>query len=270
MSSEPQSEAQVVVQSTINADYDENYSGVSPWRDLGAKYKAKNLIEVCNRAGFKPKKVLEVGAGEGSVLMHLSNSGFGEELHALEIASSGVEVIKSRNIPAVKTVERFDGYRIPYEDDSFDAVVLCHVLEHVEFERTLLREIRRIAPHCILEVPLDYHDGIDEKYEHCLSYGHINVYTPTLIRFLLRSEGFLIEQDMVSIIHEEVMEYIEFVNEKRERTPAAEADFQKRMSDRALAFYSAPKPQAEHMANAYTALLSRDAEGLTVFRKKKS
>lgn len=132
MENETQSEAQIVLQSTINADYDENYSGASPWRDLGAKYKAKNLIEVCNRAGFKPVRILEVGAGEGSVLMHLSDSGFGEELSALEIASSGVEVIKSREIPSVKSVERFDGYRIPYEDDAFDAVILCHVLEHVE------------------------------------------------------------------------------------------------------------------------------------------
>ena len=265
-----QTEAQITLQSTINADYDENYSGVSPWRDLGAKYKAKNLIEVCNRAGFKPSRILEVGAGEGSVLMHLSKGGFGDELHALEIAHSGVEVIKSREIPTVKSVERFDGYKIPYKDDSFDAVVLCHVLEHVEFERILLREIRRVAPYCILEVPLDYRDGIDEKYEHYLGYGHINIYAPALIRFLLRSEGFLIEQDMVSIIHEEVMEYIEFVNQKKERTPAALAEFQKRMSDRALAFYSAPKQQAEGMANAYTALLSRDTAGLTVFGKRKN
>ena len=202
--------------------------------------------------------------------MHLSSAGFGDELHALEIAHSGVEVIKARGIPNLKNAERFDGYRIPYEDDSFDAVVLCHVLEHVEYERTLLREVRRVAPRCILEVPLDYHEGIDEKYEHCLSYGHINVYSPTLIRFLLRSEGFLIEQDMATILHEEVMEYIEFVNQKRERTAVALAEFQKKMSDRALKFFTSPKRQAENMANAYTALLSRNAEGLTVFRKKKA
>ncbi|MEQ9449090.1 MAG: class I SAM-dependent methyltransferase, partial [Rhodospirillaceae bacterium] len=180
-----QPDGRVVLQSTINADYDERYSGVSPWRDLGAKYKAKNLMEVCNRADFKPRRILEVGAGEGSVLKHMSDAGFGEELHALEIANSGVEVIRSRNIPSVKSVEWFDGYSIPYEDDAFDAVILCHVLEHVEYERILLREVRRVAPYCILEVPLDYHDGIDERYEHCLSYGHINVYSTTLIRFLL-------------------------------------------------------------------------------------
>ena len=247
---------EITLKSVVSADYDEFYDGASPWRDLGAKYKAKNLIEVCNRAGFKPRRVLDA-------------AGLGNEFHALEISRSGVEAIKGRGIAAIKQVSWFNGYELPYEDDAFDAVILCHVLEHVEYERVLLRELRRVAPRHLIEVPLDYRPGADKTYAHCLSYGYINVYSPTLLRFLLRSEGFTIEQELLTIVHEEVMEYVEFVTQKKERTPGAVAEFQRRMSERTLNFCMAPsKDHAELMANALTVLTGRDAEGLTVFKKR--
>jgi ubiquinone/menaquinone biosynthesis C-methylase UbiE len=253
--------------STVVSAYNERYSGRSPWRELGGKYKAKNIVEVCKRAGFAPARILEVGAGEGAVLRELSERGFGQELHALEISKSGIEAIESRELPNLKSATWFDGYTIPFPDDSFDAVILCHVLEHVEFERLLLRELRRVSSRHIVEVPLDYYQGIDAKYQHYLGYGHINVYTPTSIRFLLKSEGFSLEQELLTITHEEVMEFNEFTNQKKERTPANVAEFHQRMSAKAMQFYTAPKEQAEHFANALTVLTSRNEEGLRVFKK---
>jgi len=253
--------------STVVSAYNERYGGRSAWRALGAKYKAKNIIEVCKRAGFTPKRILEVGAGEGAVLSELSGQGFGEELHALEISKSGIEVIEGRALPNLKSVTWFDGYSIPFADDSFDAVILCHVLEHVEFERLLLRELRRIAPRHIIEVPLDYFPGIDAKYEHYLGYGHINVYTPTSVRFLLRSEGFKVQQELLTIIHEEVQEFNEFTNQKKERSAANLEEFRHRMSAKTMQFYTAPKERAEQLADALTLLTAREDEGLRVFKK---
>lgn len=256
---------EIKLRSAISSDYDKSYTGRSAWRELGGKHKAKNLIEVCNRANFKPARILEVGAGEGSILMHLSAIGFGNEYAALEIASSGVDVIKERAIPGLTDARQFNGYEIPYPDDSFDAVVLFHVLEHVEYERAVLREIRRVAPRHIIEVPLDYHYDVDKKMEHYLAFGHINVYSPSSVRFLLKSEGFQIDQEMLTQVAEEVAEFNEFVNLKKERTPAAVAALHKRLSDRALAFYTSPKERAEQLANALTMLTSRGASGLNIF-----
>ena len=256
---------EIKLRTTVTEDYESCYSGPNPWRELGAKYKAKNLVEVCNRAGFKPARILEVGAGEGSILMHLSRMGFGGEYAALEIANSGVRAIKERAIPGLKEAQPFNGYELPYADDSFDVVILFHVLEHVEYERALLREVRRVAPRHIIEVPLDYHFGIDEKTEHYLGYGHINLYTPSMIRFLLKSEGFRIEQELLTQTAEEVCEYNEFVNMKKERTPVAVADLHKRLSDKAIVFYTSPKERAEQLANAVTLLTSRAATGLSIF-----
>lgn len=256
---------EIKLRSAISSDYDKSYTGPSEWRDIGGKYKAKNLVEVCKRAGFNPKRILEVGAGEGAILMHLNRMGFGEELYALEIASSGVQAIKDRSISTLKEARQFNGYEIPYPDDSFDAVVLFHVLEHVEFERALLREVRRVAPRQIIEVPLDYHYEIDTKMAHYLGFGHINVYTPSLVRFLLKSEGYQIDQELLTQVPEEVWEYIEFVTNKKERTPSAVATLHKRLSDKALAFYTSPKEKAEQLANALTMLTSRTESGLNIF-----
>ena len=253
--------------SSIVSAYDAIYQARNPWRELGAKHKAANIVQVCRRAGFEPRRILEVGAGEGAVLMHLEALKFGRELHAIEIARSGVDVIRGRELTTVKSATWFDGYTIPFPDDSFDLVILCHVLEHVEFERLLLRELRRVAPRHVIEVPLDYFPGIDAKVGHYLGYGHINVYSPTSLRYLLKSEGFRINQDYLTITHEEVVEYNEFINMKKERTPAAMAEFRKRMSDKALAFYSSPRDQAEVLADALTVLTSRDEHGLRVFKK---
>jgi ubiquinone/menaquinone biosynthesis C-methylase UbiE len=266
MSSSAPSSSFLTGKSTVVSAYNERYRGRSPWRALGAKYKAKNIIEVCRRAGFAPRRVLEVGAGEGAVLADLHDQGFGEELHALEISKSGIGVIEDRQLPRLKSISWFDGYSIPFGDDSFDVVILCHVLEHVEFERLLLRELRRIAPRHIIEVPLDYFQGIDAKYEHYLGYGHINVYTPTSVRFLLRSEGFRVQQELLSITHEEVSEFNEFVNMKKERSLANVAEFRARMSARAMQFYTAPKEKAEDLADALTVLTAREEQGLRVFK----
>ncbi|HEX8461108.1 MAG TPA: class I SAM-dependent methyltransferase, partial [Segetibacter sp.] len=144
------------------------------WRMLGAKYKAQNIVDVCTGKAFA--KVLEVGAGDGSILYYLDRWNFAPELYAIEISESGVEHIQSRNLKSVKEVQVFDGYHIPYADQEFDLVILAHVLEHVEFERKLLRELKRISKYQVIEVPRDYRFGVDKRINHFLAYGHLNVY----------------------------------------------------------------------------------------------
>jgi ubiquinone/menaquinone biosynthesis C-methylase UbiE len=98
--------------------------------------------------------------------------------------------LKAKNIPGLQSAQLFNGYQIPFADKSIDLVVLTHVLEHVEHERLLLREIYRVAKHIVIEVPKDYRFGVEHKLKHFLNYGHINMYTPSSLKFLLGTEGF--------------------------------------------------------------------------------
>lgn len=190
----------VAINQNLQEAYKDQYSSESAiWRGLGAKQKFQNIIEIT--AGKTFKKVLEVGAGDGSILKLLGDNHFAQELHAVEISESGVVQIKAKNIELLKSIQLFDGYTLPFEDKSFDLVILSHVLEHVEYERLLLREIHRVAKQLVIEVPKDYRFGAERKLAHFLSYGHINLYTPTSLKFLLMTENFKIERELTRLYH---------------------------------------------------------------------
>ncbi len=148
----------------------------------------------------------------------LAEKNFAPEYHAVEISESGVEHIKARDIPNLKSVEIFDGYRLPFADNSFDLVILSHVLEHVEHERILLRELKRVAGYCVIEVPLDYRPDVDKRIKHFLAYGHINMYTPTSLRYLLKTESFEVVADLTSMIEPEVTKFNTYINQRKPKS----------------------------------------------------
>src|ERR1700760_4460383 len=114
-----------ILSGNVKTAYDEFYEKHDEaWRMLGAKYKAQHIIDVSQGRTFK--KVLEVGAGDGSILTFLADANFAEEYHAVEISDSGVERTLARNIKGVKSVQLFDGYKLPFEKDSFDLIILSH------------------------------------------------------------------------------------------------------------------------------------------------
>ena len=246
---------QIVVDSDIKTAYDNQYSNtLSEWRMLGAKYKVQNIVQLCKRQNMQFANLLEVGAGEGSILQHLQDRNFCDAMEAVEISRSGVDAIKERQLSSVKAVKLFDGYQLPYEDETFDLVILSHVLEHVEFPRTLLREIWRVSKNLIIEVPCDYSPTVDQKFDHYMSYGHINIYNPPIIRYLLQSEGFTILDDLSTRIAPEVAEYIKFVLGKRPKTPFVVQKLRGYLRYRDWLFNRFGRQGREKRGEAYTAL----------------
>lgn len=131
--------------------YDAQYSDRSTeWRELCGRYKAENILDLCTGRSFP--KLLECGAGEGSILRFLGASGQFEKLYAVEISDSGIEQIQKRKIDRLVEVRKFDGYAIPYPDKFFDVVCCSHVVEHVEHPRLLLRELRRVSAFQAFEI----------------------------------------------------------------------------------------------------------------------
>jgi ubiquinone/menaquinone biosynthesis C-methylase UbiE len=189
---------------------------MSEWRELGGKHKAQNILRVCEGKTFS--RVLECGAGEGSILKALDQSGSFQELYAVEISDSGIAQIRKRNLASLQEVKKFDGYKIPYPDDSFDLVYCSHVIEHVEHPRLLLRELKRVSKFQAFEIPLDYSIGADQNIQQFLSYGHISIYTPTVFRFLLRSEGYEILSALLTSTAQEVIRYNWYNNMGRKRS----------------------------------------------------
>lgn len=243
------------VSQQITESYKSQYqANLSEWRYLSAKYKAENILHLTKNLHFS--KVLEVGAGEGSILEWLSKAQFAPEMYALEISESGLEKIRAKKIPLLQEALLFDGYRIPYPDNAFDLVICSHVLEHVEFERALLREIKRVSKYQVFEVPIDFSFFVDKKLKHFLSYGHINIYTPALFRFLLLSENFVILKDRYTLLPSDILR-MSYPKQPLKR-------FIIRLKHLLLKFFPI---LLKIKPNAYTVLTEKQDTELTIFEK---
>lgn len=162
------------------------------WRRLGAIYKAKNIAK-----GFRPEPtshILDIGGGMGEVSEALFQEFSFPPTKLVEISTDAVNIARKKD--GVKEALEFDGYTIPFPDRSVDFGFSTHVLEHVPDPRRFLREVHRVCKKVFIEIPIDYSININAK--HLLSYGHVNVFTPSTARFLLESEGFKVEQEFSS------------------------------------------------------------------------
>lgn len=194
------------ITNNLQTGYNNQYGSMDEkWRKLGAKQKFKNVLSVLKNR--KIDNLLEVGCGDGSLLFELGNSGLFKSVYGLEISDSGIEKALNKNIPNLESIKKFDGYTSDYPDNYFDLVVCSHVIEHVEFPRALIREIKRISKNQLYEVPIDFSFKTSKKVNHFLSYGHINIYTPDLFRFLLKSEGHNIIDDKNTLYPYEIIKH---------------------------------------------------------------
>ncbi|WP_266368068.1 class I SAM-dependent methyltransferase [Tellurirhabdus rosea] len=196
--------AKPVISSSVQEAYAAQYtSSDRSWRDLGGKQKAENIARLCQKRAFG--KVLDVGSGDGAVLQWLDRMQVFPAIQSLEISESGIEGIRARNLKSVEDVRLFDGYTIPHGDKAFPLATCSHVLEHVEHPRLLLREIARVSEFQFFEVPIDFSLFVDQKVEHFLAYGHINIFTPALFKFLLKTEGFEVLDELFAFYDPEVL-----------------------------------------------------------------
>jgi len=159
------------------------------WYELMAVDKSDNIMSICRDVPHD--SILDVGAGDGAVLNRLDRLDFGKRLCAVDISESGLRALKAKQWKHLEECRPFDGYSISYPDQSFDLVVLSHVVEHVEHPRILLREAARVGRHVYVEVPLEF-TRLNRRLQRDFKIdatGHINFYNPDLIRVLVQSSG---------------------------------------------------------------------------------
>ncbi len=175
----------IEISADLKSNYEDYYEeGDSEWRWLGAINKVNNIQALCTDLSIN--SIIEIGAGEGSILKRLSELEMADELYALEISPSGVATINNKNISRLKECTLFDGYNVPYDDKRFDLVILSHVVEHLEYPRKLIFEAKRIAKYILIEVPLE--DSVRLPWNFVFNkVGHINFYSPKTIRSLVQS-----------------------------------------------------------------------------------
>ncbi len=98
-----------------------------------------------------PHRVLEVGCGAGE-LAHLLFPDGDEQYVGVDISSEQIE--RARNSNPSFEFRTASAYELPFADESFDLVVACEVLEHLERPDVALAEIERVGSgHVLVSVP---------------------------------------------------------------------------------------------------------------------
>jgi SAM-dependent methyltransferase len=165
------------------------------WRALGAKSKAAHIHALITRAGLQPRHIVEIGCGDGALLAALN---VGTELDGFELSTEAAELAKHKRLPNVRRIEAYDGHNIPADDDAYDLAILSHVVEHVPEPEPLLREAARLAPHVIVEVPLEANrsarrPGVRAEAKRI---GHVHAFDREAVRALLHAVGLQVLEEL--------------------------------------------------------------------------
>lgn len=139
------------------------------------------LIRLCNR--YAGKRILDVGCATGNYCVELKNKGF--ECVGVDINEAYVKVAQTKGIQAYVA-----GEKLPFNDGSFDTVIMFELLEHSDNVHELLQEAKRVAKKNILiTVPncsaLEALRNAGLAYEHCLELDHKNFFTKKDLEALL-------------------------------------------------------------------------------------
>jgi SAM-dependent methyltransferase len=109
--------------------------------------RVRRLCEMLSDILPREGKVLDVGCGDGllakRILDRLNDSPQALPSRTGQLTIEGIDVLvrDDTHVP----VTRFDGTKIPFDDNSFDSVMFVDVLHHTDDPMVLLREAKRVT-----------------------------------------------------------------------------------------------------------------------------
>ncbi len=123
-----------------DADYRyEALAAVEP-RHFWFRARRRLILWALGRSCPTPRRVMEIGCGTGFVLQGIAEAFPQAELAGSDVLVSGLSHAQQR-VPGA-TLFQMDARRIPFRD-HFDAIGAFDVIEHIEEDEAVLREMRR-------------------------------------------------------------------------------------------------------------------------------
>lgn len=139
--------------------FDEYYSYLQQRSRLCLFYRRFWLYPILNR--YLVGKVLDVGCGIGDMLH------FRDNITGVDINPVIVDALKKQD----QEVHLMKEGILPFEEESFDSVLLDNVLEHILEPQSLLDEIRRVLkPGGTIIVGVPNRLGYDSDSDHKIFY----------------------------------------------------------------------------------------------------
>lgn len=105
-------------------------------------FRARNDLIIWALTKYAPsaRSLLEVGCGTGYVLAGVNRAFPQQKLTGLELFTAGLDVARSR-VPAAELLQG-DARRLPFTEE-FDVACAFDVIEHIDEDELVLREMRR-------------------------------------------------------------------------------------------------------------------------------
>jgi SAM-dependent methyltransferase len=203
------------------SDHDEGMK-MGRWRALGARSKAAHARSLCASAGFTPATVVEIGCGDGSLLLELAAVWPSARFDGFELSPPAIEIARGRGIPRAGRLEAFDGAVVPAEDGAYDLAVLSHVLEHVPDPAPLLAEAARVARFVLVEVPLEGNRSASRpaKRAEAARIGHLHAFDRAAVRSLIAGAGLRVVSELSDPLPREHHAFFASTSAERARASA--------------------------------------------------
>lgn len=161
---------------TFHRNTKDYYARLDPQRAYSEK-----LISWC--AGLAGTRVLDYGCATGAYCAQLQKRGF--ICTGVDVNEEYVRIARQRGVDAVPA-----GQRLPFDDKSFDTVLMFELLEHAAQPDLLLEEAHRLACSNVLVTVPNSAEFQELKrhnltYEHMLDTDHVRFFTPETLDALL-------------------------------------------------------------------------------------
>lgn len=175
----------------INQFYEESYLSINPnlhEKDVLEKITAiKEAIHyLISKQGLRPIHIMDIGSGSTSVLKGVIE--FIDSLGFNDITGFVVDISSSilKTSPLYKNIckLRADASNLPFEDQSFDLLLMIDLLEHTPNPQKVIDETLRVASHVIIKTPLELSlytllkggkarlKDMEERYGHIQHFDH--------------------------------------------------------------------------------------------------
>ncbi len=123
---------------------------MSHWWYRVRRQLVKKIIRAYAKERNRPLRILDIGCGAGALMRELEEFG---EVSGVDISPRAIEYCRGRGLTHVQEADAVD---LPFEDESFDVVVMLDVLEHLKDDAAGSAEVARVLKRgclAILAVP---------------------------------------------------------------------------------------------------------------------
>jgi ubiquinone/menaquinone biosynthesis C-methylase UbiE len=157
--------------------------------DFGWGIKSANAIDL-ERAELLDKfvmghKVLDIGCASGVYVDYLSKKGL--NVTGIDFVSKFLDYAKKNRIGHFL---KADATSLPFEDNTFDTVILFDILEHVDDKKAILEAKRVTQKRIIATVPQKTNELIEQcglVYRHHIDASHLRNYDKKSLEKLFKN-----------------------------------------------------------------------------------